>query len=221
MAKKLPTILAVVGMVLISREATGQNCNGSPSLAKSRTQITIGAQRNTDQKAIGGALQVSTSRVFVVANALQVDVPNETTKMLQVGASTGVSVAAGPIGMCPFVGFSFNTPMKFQTIANQDAQVASRNLGMGASVGWTINVQSGVQVIPTATISYGPIFNRMLIEGRNRLNWTDWDGIVSSGFGLVFNDRISVIPSISKPFRSTNQDLQYGLQVVLGIMNHQ
>jgi hypothetical protein len=217
MSLKSKTLTVIGLLVLTSDTMLAQGCTGSPSLRNNRAQLSVVTARADNQKAIGGAMQVATSNTLFAIEANSATTQGFDKGILQVGFTTALSKAFGPVHACPFTSFSYSTPFEFQTIANQAASLSTKALSFGASIGIPIALESDIDVIPNAKLSYGPTFQRMGIDGRQRLSWTQWDTYINAGIGLTLRDRFAIIPTVTLPINSEDNATAYAVQIVFGL----
>lgn len=217
MSLKSKTLTVVALLVIASDTMLAQACTGSPSLRNNRAQLSVVTAKADNQKAIGGAMQVATSNTLFAIEANSVTTQGFDKGILQVGFTTALSKAFGPIHACPFTNFSFSTPFEFRTIAEQTATLSTRTLGFGVSLGIPVAVESDIDLIPTGKITYGPAFQRMSIDGTERIAWTQWDAFIAAGVGLTLRDRFSIIPTITIPINSEDFSTVYAVQLIVGL----
>jgi len=181
--------------------AGAQTCGGAPSFMNAPYQFDLGLSFAEGTKTITGLVGIGADPFFVQAGVERqsFDDVDESAKgfVLQAGGDFALD-SDKKIYACPVVNFAHLSGPNFPGV-----DISSNDIGFGGAVGFIAAKSGQLTVIPPAGLS----IQHTSVSGETKVAGTsisvsngDSFGIFDFGAGLLFNDRMALIPTIAVPF---------------------
>jgi opacity protein-like surface antigen len=205
-------LLAVVGS-----QAAAQTCQGLASFSAGPMQVAGNAQFPTGGKIWGGSFTYGMpSGLYAGADLSTTSFDGLNQSSLGIGAHAGYQMKLGrasKVALCPVA--HANLGMGPDDKAN-NINSSSTDLNFGLALGSEMGATQQLRIIPTAGL--GLQYNKAKVEdtsvGGQTIEGSDTYGLARLGVGFVFNQQISVRPTVDIPLGSDlNSDATFGVSV--------
>ena len=215
MRRSLVVSLALAAMV--NAPAVAQTCQGLASYSAGPLQVVGNAQFPEGGKVWGGSINYGlSSGVFAGADLSSTSYDNDGGSSLGIGAHAGYQMKlgrAGKMNLCPVASLALGMGPDDED-ANIDA--GQTNAHFGLALGTEMGSTRQLRIIPTAGL--GLQYTKVKIEdtsaGGSTIEGSETYGLARLGVGFVFNQQISVRPTIDIPVGSDLiNDPTFGLSV--------
>ena len=165
-----------------------------------------------DRRDVGGAFAVGRPSLFggIGVSATHIRFLGTAPS---VSGSVGAEFASAdhPVFTCPLFQAAYASGPALEPF-----DVSTVGLRGGISVGAIVaETQQAMKIIPT--FGFAVLYDRatvtlLTVENTN----TVWSGVVSFGVGLLFNDKVSVIPALEVPFSAGTTDAGFTIRWIYG-----
>jgi hypothetical protein len=215
MRRSLVVSLALAAMV--NAPAVAQTCQGLASFSAGQMQVVGSAQFPEGGKIWGGSFSYGMpSGFYAGADLSSLSIDNDGGSSLGIGAHAGYQMKLGRTGkmnLCPVASLALG--MGPDDEAN-DINGSSTDVHFGVALGTEMGANQQLRILPTAGL--GLQYSKLKIEdtspGGSSIEGSETYGLARLGVGFVFNQQISVRPTIDIPVGSDLiNDPTFGLTV--------
>jgi opacity protein-like surface antigen len=216
MRRSLVVSLALAAMV--NAPAVAQTCQGLASFSAGQMQVAGSAQFPEGGKVWGGSFSYGMpSGIYAGADLSSLSIDNDGGSSLGIGAHAGYQMKLGRTGklnLCPVANLALGMGPD-----DDDAEInsSSTSAHLGLALGTEMGANQQLRIIPTAGL--GLQYSKFKQEiggnggGAGEFEASDTYGLARVGVGFVFNQQISVRPTIDIPVGLDNSDPSFGLTV--------
>jgi outer membrane autotransporter protein len=215
MRRSLVVSLAV--LAIVKSPAMAQTCQGMASFSAGKMQVNAGGRFSSAVNSWGGGLSYGLpSGLYAGAQVSTTSFDGIDQHSLGIGANAGYEMKVGSkangMSVCPVA--SLQLGMGPDDKAN-DINSSSTDAHFGLALGKQMGATPQLRIIPTAGL--GLQYSKAKVEdtapGGTTLEASDTYGLATLGLGLVFNQQISVRPSVDIPLGLDNSDATFGITV--------
>jgi Outer membrane protein beta-barrel domain len=215
MRRSLVVSLAV--LAIVRSQAAAQTCQGLASFSAGQLQVAANAQFPTGGKIWGGSVAYGMpSGVYAGADLSTTSFDGLDQSSLGVGVHAGYQMKLGRTGkvnLCPVARLAIG--MGPDDKAN-DINSSSTDVHFGFALGTEMGASQQMRILPTAGL--GLQYSKAKVEdtapGGSTLEASETYGLARLGVGFVFNQAISVRPTIDIPLGSNlSNDPTFGISV--------
>jgi hypothetical protein len=224
MRRSLVVSLAV--LAIVRAPAMAQTCEGLASFSTGQMQVAGNAQFPDGRNIWGGSFTYGIpSGIYAGADlsTTSFDVPAgvESQSSLGVGAHAGYQMTVGQakqFALCPVARLSLGMgPDNDAANINSSSTDAHFGLAVGTSVG----TNPRMRILPTAGL--GLQYSKQKVEdtspGGNTIEGSDTYGLARLGVGFIFNQQISVRPTVDIPLGLDNSSAGFGITAAYNFGN--
>jgi hypothetical protein len=210
-------VVSLALLAIVRSPAVAQTCQGLASFSAGQMQVAANAQFPEGGKIWGGSFSYGTpSGVYAGADLSTLSIDNDGGSSLGIGAHAGYQMKLGRTGklnLCPVASLALG--MGPDDEAN-DLNGSSTDVHFGLALGTEMGSTPRMRIIPTAGL--GLQYSKLKIEdtspGGSTFEGSETYGLARLGVGFVFNQQISVRPTIDIPVGSDLiNDPTFGLSV--------
>jgi hypothetical protein len=210
-------VVSLALLAIVRAPAVAQTCQGLASFSAGQMQVAANAQFPEGAKVWGGSFSYGMpSGVYAGADLSTLSIDNDGGSSLGIGAHAGYQMKLGRTGkvnLCPVAGLALG--MGPDDEAN-DINGSSTDVHFGLALGTDMGSTPRMRIIPTAGL--GLQYTKLKIEdtspGGATIEGSETYGLARLGVGFVFNQQISVRPTIDIPVGSDLiNDPTFGLSV--------
>ena len=210
-------VVSLALLAIVRAPAVAQTCQGLASFSAGQMQVAANAQFPEGGKVWGGSFSYGTpSGVYGGADLSTLSIDNDGGSSLGIGVHTGYQMKLGRTGklnLCPVASLALG--MGPDDEAN-DINGSSTDVHFGLALGTDMGSTPRMRIIPTAGL--GLQYTKLKIEdtspGGATFEGSETYGLARLGVGFVFNQQISVRPTIDIPVGSDLiNDPTFGLSV--------
>ena len=204
-------------LAIVKSPAAAQTCQGMASFSHGQLQVAGNAQFPTGGKIWGGSLTYGLpSGLYAGADLSNTSADNDGGSSLGIGAHAGYQMKLGrtqKVALCPVANLSLGMgPDDKQA----DVNSSQTNANFGFALGTEMGATQQMRIIPTAGL--GLQYSKFKVEdtgpGGQTLEASETYGLARLGVGFVFNQQISVRPTVDIPVGSDLQnDPTFGVSV--------
>jgi hypothetical protein len=208
------TLVASLALVaVINAPAAAQTCLGLASFSHGKMQVAGNGQFSDGSNRFGAGFNYGLpAGVFAGAQVSTTSFDGADASSLGIGANVGYQMTVGKaanIHVCP------TASLELGMGPDDDAagiNASSRAANVGFSLGTTMGSTPRMQIVPTAGL--GLAYAKLsLDDGTATTELSDTYGQARLGVGFIFNQQISVRPSVDIPLGLDNSDPTFGLSV--------
>jgi hypothetical protein len=188
------TVVAVAVVMLGTVPAAAQTCAGGPAFSTAPLQVGTGllvadGAKSYDVAFMGGSNSAFGGIDFSRMNINGTDISSRTLTGL-VGGQAGGRVAVCPVGQ---LGYTFGPDLAL-------FEVKTLHTGGGMRVGVMANDSDVFRVVPTAGVDF--VWARSTVTDflGGKETGTDHFWSAGAGVGLIFSQRVAVVPGFTFPF---------------------
>jgi hypothetical protein len=214
MRRSIVVSLALAAMV--NAPAVAQTCQGLASFSAGQMQVAASAQFPEGGKVWGGSFSYGVpSGIYAGADLSTLSIDDDGGSSLGIGAHAGYQMKlgqSGKINLCPVASLALGMGPD-----DEDANLngSSTDLHFGFALGTEMGSTRQMRIIPTAGL--GLQYLKAKAENTqtgNTAELSETYGLARLGVGFVFNQQISVRPTIDIPVGSDLiNDPTFGLSV--------
>ena len=213
MRRSLVVSLALLAMV--ESPAVAQTCLGMASFTHGNMQASGNGQFSDGMNRFGAGFTYGLpASVFAGAQISTTSFDGAPSSSLGIGANVGYQLSLGKaanIAVCPTA--SFEVGMGPDDDA-ADINSSQTNMNFGFALGTEMGATQQMRIIPTAGL--GLQYSKFKVEqgGATVVDGSETYGLARLGVGFVFNQQISVRPTVDIPVGSDLQnDPTFGVSV--------
>lgn len=208
------TLVASLALVaVINAPAAAQTCLGLASFSHGKMQVAGNGQFSDGSNRFGAGFNYGLpAGLFAGAQVSTTSFDGADASSLGIGANVGYQMTVGKaanIHVCP------TASLELGMGPDDDAagiNASSRAANVGFSLGTTMGSTPRMQIVPTAGL--GLAYAKLsLDDGTATTELSDTYGQARLGVGFIFNQQISVRPSVDIPLGLDNSDPTFGLSV--------
>src|SRR3954454_17563320 len=194
-------------LAIVKSPAAAQTCQGLASYSAGQLQVAANAQFPQDAKVWGGSLTYGLpSGLYAGADLSNTSIDNDGGSSLGLGAHAGYQMKLGRTGkmaLCPVANLALGMGPDDKT-ADVNSSQPSANFGF--ALGTEMGAGQQMRIIPTAGL--GLQYSKFKVEqgGAAVLDASETYGLARLGVGFVFNQQISVRPTVDIPVGSDLQN---------------
>jgi hypothetical protein len=210
-------VVSLALLAIVRSPAVAQTCQGLASFSAGQMQVVGNAQFPEGGKIWGGSFSYGMpSGVYAGADLTNLSIDNDGGSSLGIGAHAGYQMKlgrTGKINLCPVASLALG--MGPDDEAN-DINGSSTDVHFGFALGTDMGANPRMRILPTAGL--GLQYSKLKIEdtspGGSTFEGSETYGLARLGVGFVFNQQISVRPTIDIPVGSDLiNDPTFGLSV--------
>lgn len=211
--RRLALLVAIA--ITVPNAARAQACLGSVSFATVPVRLGGGAIFGDGYAAYAASLvagkdNAAFGNVGVVRIYNDDSDDTEDQVFVDVGFQRPVGTRAQ---LCPIIGGALGTGPD-----DAGSEIRSRFASAGLALGATFRPAPSVKLIPNGSLRLQYAASDVTAPGSPKETFTDEYGVVGLGFGFIlFNDRLSIQPTVQLPFAADDNSASYGLTVSVGI----
>jgi hypothetical protein len=215
MRRSLVVSLAV--LAIVKSPAMAQTCQGMASFSAGKMQVAADGRFSSAVNSWGGQFSYGVpSGLYAGASLSTTSFDGIDQNSMGVGVNAGYEMKVGSkangMSVCPVA--SLQLGMGPDDKAN-DINSSSTDAHFGLALGKQMGATPQLRIIPTAGL--GLQYSKAKVEdtspGGTTLEASDTYGLATLGLGLVFNQQISVRPSVDIPLGLDNSDATFGITV--------
>ncbi|MGH7507943.1 MAG: outer membrane beta-barrel protein [Gemmatimonadales bacterium] len=215
MRRSLVVSLALLGM--LNAPAVAQTCQGLASFSTGQMQVAASAQFAEFANTWGGSFTYGMpSGVYAGADLSTTSFDGDLGSSLGVGAHAGYQMKLGRTGkvsLCPVARLALGMGPDDEAL---NINSSSTDVHFGLALGTEMGANPQVRILPTAGL--GLQYSKAKVEdtsaGGATVEASETYGLARIGVGFVFNQQISVRPTIDIPLGSDfSNDPAFGLIV--------
>ena len=204
-------------LAIVKSPAAAQTCQGLASFSTGQLQVAGSAQFPEAAKVWGGSLTYGMpSGLYAGADISNTSIDNDGGSSLGLGAHAGYQMKLGrtqKLALCPVANLALGMGPDDDAAEINSSQTSAN---FGFALGTEMGATQQMRIIPTAGL--GLQYSKFKIEdtgpGGQTLEASETYGLARLGVGFVFNQQISVRPSVDIPVASDLvSDPTFGLTV--------
>ena len=211
------SIAVTAGLALApALSADAQTCLGNAGFASHRVRIHTSVDRTSDATRALGWLMTGSGATFggAAAGIRFHDRLNETSLQLAGLAGMQLVPLLAHVHACPIAMVSVGVGPR--SIGGGDFNASSQSAAIGLSAGtdvWHVH-QAGVVLTSALAVEWA----RVALEGgAERQVRSDTRALLSAGAGIVFAQRVSIVPRVTLPIGTSDRATRFSLSVGVGL----
>jgi outer membrane protein with beta-barrel domain len=210
-------VVSLALLAIVRSPAVAQTCQGLASFSAGQLQVAGNASFPEARKVWGGSVTYGMpSGVYAGADLSTTSIDNDGGSSLGIGAHAGYQMKLGRTGkmnLCPVASLALGMGPDDEAA---DLNSSSTEVRFGFALGTDMGQNPRMRIIPTAGL--GLAYNKFKSEdtgpGGSTTEFSETIGLARLGLGLVFNQQISVRPTIDIPLGSDlSNDPTFGVTV--------
>jgi hypothetical protein len=210
-------VVSLALLAIVRSPVVAQTCQGLASYSAGQLQVAANASFPEARKVWGGSVTYGMpSGAFVGADVSNTSIDNDGGSSLGIGAHAGYQMKLGRTGklnLCPVASLALGMGPDDEAA---DLNSSSTDVRFGFALGTDMGKTPRMSIIPTAGL--GLAYNKFKQEdtgpGGSTAEFSETIGLARLGLGLVFNQQISVRPTIDIPLGSDiSNDPTFGVTV--------
>jgi len=202
-------------LAIVKSPAAAQTCQGMASFSHGQLQVAGSAQFPEAAKIWGGSLTYGLpSGLYAGADVSNTSIDNDGGSSMGLGAHAGYQMKVGrtqKLALCPVANLALGMGPD-DDAADINSSQTSANFGF--ALGTEMGATQQMRIIPTAGL--GLQYSKFKVDqaGATVLDASETYGLARLGVGFVFNQQISVRPTVDIPVGSDLQnDPTFGVSV--------
>jgi opacity protein-like surface antigen len=210
-------VVSLALLAIVRSQAAAQSCQGLASFSAGPMQVAANAQFPEGGKVWGGSFSYGMpSGVYAGADLSTTSIDNDGGNSLGIGAHAGYQMKLGRTGklnLCPVARLALGMGPDDEA-ANLNS--SSTDVHFGLALGTEMGANPRMQILPTAGLGlqYSKFKSEITGPGGSTFEGSETYGLARLGVGFVFNQQISVRPTIDIPVGSDLiNDPTFGLSV--------
>ena len=209
-------VVSLALLAIVRSPAVAQSCEGLASFSAGQMQVAGNAQFGEFTNTWGGSFTYGIpSGVYAGADLSTTSFDGIDQSSLGIGAHAGYQMKLGRTGkmsLCPVARLALGMgPDDEAAEINSSSTAAHFGLALGTEVG----ANPRMRILPT--VGLGLQYSKAKVEdtspGGSAFEASDTYGLARLGVGLVFNQQISIRPSVDIPLGLEGSDPAFGLTV--------
>ena len=198
-------VVSLALLAIVRSQAAAQSCQGLASFSAGPMQVAANAQFPEGGKVWGGSFSYGMpSGVYAGADLSTTSIDNDGGSSLGIGAHAGYQMKLGRTGklnLCPVARLALGMGPDDEA-ANLNS--SSTDVHFGLALGTEMGANPRMRIIPTAGLGlqYSKFKSEITGPGGSTFEGSETYGLARLGVGFVFNQQISVRPTIDIPVGS-------------------
>ena len=209
-------VVSLALLAIIRSQAAAQACQGLASFSAGQMQVAGNAQFGDLTNSFGAGVAYGLpSGLYAGANISTTSFDGADASSLGVGANVGYQMSVGKgskISLCPVARLAIGMGPDEEAF---DINSSSTDLHFGLAVGTQMGKNPRMQILPTAGL--GLQHTKFKVEdtapGGSTVEASETYPLARIGVGLIFNQQISVRPTIDIPISSDLNETSFGVTV--------
>ena len=209
-------VVSLALLAIVRAPAVAQTCEGLASFTSGHMQVAGNAQFSDLTNTWGGSFTYGVPAGFYGGGSLSTtSFDGIEQNSLGIGGHAGYQLTAGQakqFAICPVARLALGMGPD-DDAANINS--SSTDMHFGVAVGSAMGKNPQMRIIPTAGL--GLQYSKIKVEdtapGGTTVEGSDTYGLARLGVGFVFNQQISVRPSVDIPLGLDNSDASFGVTV--------
>jgi hypothetical protein len=202
--------------VMFPATAFGQACLGFPSY-DNRIHLAGGGQFPDSMSAYAASIGFGTAgAAFADIGASRVTLTGTKGAINAAFAEIGYQFDSKVLQVCPILGGSYSTYTK--ELAEQlfpGADISSQAATGGLAFGIPLSLGGPIRLVPNAAVKWEMLWTKTDAGAGGSVTDKFSSGLIDLGVGIVFFDRISIVPTYSIPFSSDDDEKVLGIFAAL------
>ena len=206
-------------LAIVKSPAAAQTCQGMASYSAGQLQVAGNAQFPEGAKVWGGSLSYGQpAGIYGGADLSTTSIDNDGGSSLGIGAHAGYQMKLGrtqKMALCPVASLALGMGPDADA-GNSSVDNSQTNAHFGFALGTEMGATQQMRIIPTAGLGlqYTKFKTEITGPGAGTAEVSETYGLARLGVGFVFNQQISVRPTIDIPVASDLvSDPTFGLSV--------
>jgi Outer membrane protein beta-barrel domain len=209
-------VVSLALLAIVRSQAVAQTCQGMASFSAGQMQVSGNAQFGDLSNSFGGGISYGLpSGIYAGANLSTTSFDGLDQSSLGVGANVGYQMSVGKaskIALCPVARLAIGMGPDEEAF---DINAGSTDLHFGLAVGTSMGTNPRMRILPTAGL--GLQYTKFKVEdtgpGGSTTEASETYPLARLGLGLIFNQQISVRPSVDIPISSDLNETSFGVTV--------
>jgi hypothetical protein len=209
-------VVSLALLAIVRSQAVAQTCQGMASFSAGQMQVSGNAQFGDLTNSFGGGISYGLpSGLYAGANLSTTSFDGLDQSSLGVGANVGYQMSVGKaskIALCPVARLAIGMGPDDEAF---DINAGSTDLHFGLAVGTDMGTNPRMRILPTAGL--GLQYSKFKVEdtgpGGSTVEASETYPLARLGLGLIFNQQISVRPSVDIPISSDLNETSFGVTV--------
>ena len=209
-------VVSLALLAIVRSPAVAQTCQGLASFSTGQMQVAGNARFSDLTNSWGGTFSYGLpSGLYGGASLSTTSFDGIDPNSLGVGANVGYEMTLGKnaqFNVCPVASLNLGMGPDDEA-ANLNSSSTDAHIGL--AVGTSMGANPRMRILPTAGL--GLQYSKAKIEdttpGGSTFEASNTYGLASLGVGFIFNQQISVRPSVEIPLGLDNSDATFGLTV--------
>jgi hypothetical protein len=209
-------VVSLALLAIVRSPAVAQTCQGLASFSAGQMQVSGNAQFGDLSNSFGaGVAYGMPSGLYAGANLSTTSFDGADASSLGIGANVGYQMSVGKaskISLCPVARLALGMGPDEEAF---DLNSSSTDLHFGLALGTSMGTNPRMQILPTAGL--GLQHTKFKIEdtgpGGSTEEFSETYPLARLGLGLIFNQQISVRPSVDIPISSDLNETSFGVTV--------
>jgi hypothetical protein len=205
-------------LAIVKSPAAAQTCQGLASYSAGQLQVAANAQFPEGAKVWGGSLSYGLpSGIYGGADLSTTSINNDGGSSLGVGAHAGYQMKLGRTGkmaLCPVARLALGMGPDAEA-GNSSIDNSQTDVHFGLALGTEMGASQQMRILPTAGLGlqYTKFKTEITGPGASTDEISDTYALARVGVGFVFNQQISVRPTVDIPVGLEGSDPVFGLSV--------
>jgi len=209
-------VVSLALLAIVRSQAVAQSCQGMASFSAGQMQVAGNAQFGDLSNSFGAGVSYGLpSGLYAGANLSTTSFDGIDQKSLGVGANVGYQMSVGKgskISLCPVARLAIGMG---PDDAASDINSSSTDMHFGLAVGTSMGTNPRMQILPNAGL--GLSYTKFKVEdtgpGGSTAEASETYPLARLGLGLIFNQQISVRPTVDIPISSDLNETSFGVTV--------
>jgi hypothetical protein len=208
-------VVSLALLAIVRSPAVAQSCLGMASFSSAPMQVAANGEFSTPANTWGGSFSYGLpSGIFAGADLSTTKFDGLDASSMGVGAHAGYELSMGKTGqfhVCPVASLKLGMG---PDISAANLNSSSTDINFGLQVGTQVGTNPRMRVLPTAGL--GLQYSKAKAENTATNATSELSNtyaLARLGVGLVFNQNISVRPSVDIPVGLDNSDATFGVTV--------
>jgi outer membrane protein with beta-barrel domain len=209
-------VVSLALLAIVRSQAVAQSCQGLASFTAGQMQVAGNAQFGDLRNSFGGGVSYGLpSGLYAGANLSTTSFDGVDQSSLGIGANVGYQMTlgkAGKIALCPVARLAIGMGPDDEAF---DLNSSSTDMHFGLAVGTSMGTNPRMRILPTAGL--GLQYTKFKVEDTGPGGSTDEASetypLARLGVGFIFNQQISVRPTIDIPISSDLNETSFGVTV--------
>jgi hypothetical protein len=209
-------VVSLALLAIVRSQAAAQSCQGMASFSAGQMQVSGNAQFGDVRNSFGAGLAYGLpSGVYAGANLSTTKFDGLDQSSLGIGANVGYQMKVGKsskISLCPVARLALGMGPDQEAF---DINNSSTDLHFGLALGTSMGTNPRMQILPTAGLGlqYTKLKSEDTSPGGTTDELSETYPQATLGLGLIFNQQISVRPSVDIPISSDLSETSFGVTV--------